>query len=471
MSTTVGGSGTPPKGRRTALIVGIVVVIVVIAAIVVSIPYLNHKSSPPAKVTITVWDTSAAGGESTAFNTSLALFEAAHSNITVQVTYGEAVGSTKYVTAATSGTAPNVYRDSSDNGGSLYSGGLLVNLSKYVSSSTLSGYTSGTISDWTLDGSVYGLPVNTNGISMYYNKELVPNGTAPTTLYQMIQDALAVNQMGSSYLGLPYDIGADSGYRFAAWFPAFGGEIFNSTGYPMLNSSQDKAAMSFVWNWTIRYHIDKPGLSGMSDEQAYFESNHSAFIFDGPWDQSTYLKALGSNLGVAPIPYNNATGDWPQPLWGSIGYLVSNNKASGATPGQIWASVQFAKEMTNYTAQLNLFNQAGDFPSLTAVGSYISAHPGTDPLVSGWVAQESHTQKFPNIPQMAYYWGPFGIGASNLEQNASNHSGITASSIMDQIEAGIISALNTNGVPLAAVSDSTFLAVTSVFQAAVVGRN
>lgn len=472
MSTTVGGSGNPPKKRRTALIVGIVVVIVIIAAVAVVIAYPSHKTTPPAsKVIITVWDTSASGGESTAFNTSLALFEAAHKNVTVDITYGVSVGSTNFVTDATSGTAPNVYRDSSDNGGSLYAGGLLVNLSKYLPSTVFTSYTSGTISDFTLNGAVYGLPVNTNGIAMYYNKALLPNGQPPTNTYQMIQDAINVTNMGSSYLGMPYDIGATSGYRFAAWFPAFGGEIFNSTGYPMLNSSQDIAAMSWVWNWTVKYHVNQPGLSGESDEQAYFESNHSAFMFDGPWDQSTYLKALGSNLGVAAIPINNATGLWPQPLWGSIGYVVSDNKASGASSAQIWASIQFVEEMTNYTAQMNLYTQAGDLPSLTAVGSYVSAHPGTDPLISGWIAQEDHTQKFPNIPQMAYYWTPFGIGASNLEQNASKNSGITPASTMNQIEAQIISDLKTNGVPLAVIEDSnTLLSPHSIFLVAVTGR-
>ena len=467
MSTT--DSGSPPKSRRNVLIVAIVVVVIIAAvAVAVSLP---HKSTPAAKVTITIWDTSASGGESAAFNQSLALFEAAHSNVTVDITYGVSVGSTNFVTDATSGTAPNVYRDSSDNGGSLYSGGLLVNMSQYLPASVFSNYTSGTISDWTLNGAIYGLPVNTNGIAMYYNKALLPNGQPPSTLYQMVQDAINVTNMGSSYLGLPYDIGADSGYRFAAWYPAFGGEIFNSTGYPMLNSTQDIAAMSYVWNWTVKYHIDQPGLSGVSDEQAYFESNHSAFIFDGPWDQSTYLKALGSNLGVAPMPFNNATGFWPQPLWGSIGYLVANNKASGATAAQIWASVQFAEEMTNYTAQLNLYTQAGDLPALKSVGTYISAHPGSDPLVAGWVAQESHTQKFPNIPQMAYYWTPFGQGASNLEQNATGNSAITPASTMNQIEAAIISDLQTNGVPLTTVfASSTAQVFTLILQAGVANR-
>ncbi|MCL4328520.1 MAG: hypothetical protein M1410_02930 [Candidatus Thermoplasmatota archaeon] len=445
MDTTQGGTPVPPRSKLTLVIAIVVVVVVVTSAVAVALYYQGQgqkTSSTPQKVTISVWDSSASGGESTAFNTSVALFEAQYSNITLDITRGVAVGSSTYATDATSHTAPNVYRDSSDNGGALYSAGLVVNLTPYLSSSYTGNFTGGTISDWTLKGAQYGVPVNTNGIALYYNKLLVPN--PPNNTYQMIQDALNVTHKGASYLGLPYAIGATYGYRFATWYPAFGGELFNASGYPELNSSHDISAMSFVWNWTKAYGIDKAGLSSELDEQTYFEGNYSAFMLDGPWDQSTYMKYLGSNLGVTAIPYDNQTGMWPQPLWGSIGYLVSDHASSGASNAQIWASIQFVKAMTNYTAQLNLFNGAGDFPSLKSVGSYISANPGNDPLISGWIAQEQHTQKFPNIPQMAFYWNAFHIGASNLEQNSTT---VTPTDAMNQIESEIISALNTNNVP------------------------
>ncbi|MHB8396750.1 MAG: sugar ABC transporter substrate-binding protein [Thermoplasmataceae archaeon] len=453
MDTTQGGSPTPPKNRLTLIIAIAVVVVVVASGIGLALYYSgsSHKttSTGASKVTITVWDSSASGGESTAFNNSLAAFEAKYTNVTVVVTRGVPVGSSNFATDATSHKAPNVYRDSSDNAGALYSAGLVVNLSNYLGTSFTSNFTTGTINDWTLNGALYGVPVNTNGIALYYNKNLVQK--APTTISQMIQDAKNVTAMGKGYLGLPYAIGATWGYRFAAWYPAFGGELFNSSGYPMLNSSHDISAMNFVWNWSKTYGINTVGLNSMSDEQAYFEAGKSAFMLDGPWDQSTYQKALGNNLSVCAIPYDSQTGKWPMPLWGSIGYMVSNSAASGANASQIWASVQFVKSMTNFLTQVSLFQNAGDFPSLTSVGTYISAHPGVDPLVSGWVAQEQHAQKFPNIPQMAYYWSAFHIGATNLEQNSSS---VTPTDAMNQIEAYIISELKANNVPYESAQSS-----------------
>ncbi|MFG1415557.1 MAG: extracellular solute-binding protein [Thermoplasmataceae archaeon] len=444
-------SKTPPSGKSgsgmTKLVV-VIVAVIVIAAAGIGIYELTKSSKAPSgpktpstNVTITVWGSGSAGGEATAFNTSLAQFEAAYPNVTVQDSPAINVASTTFLTAAHAGTAPDVYRDTSDNGGAAYVAGAVLNLSKYLNKTYIDSFTSGTIADWTYNGALYGIPVNTNGIGLYYNKALV--STPPTNTYQMIQDAKNVTSKGGSFLGMPYTIGADSGYRFAAWIPAFGGVLFNSSFYPELNSPQDIAAMSFVWNWTALYHIDKTGLT-FSDEQSLFEGGNSAFMLDGPWDQSTYAKALGSNLGVTAIPFDNATGLWPTPIWGSVGYLVSTPQASGITAAQTWASVKFVEFMTNNASQVNLFDLAGDFPALKSAGSYITNHTNNDPLIGGWLAQEQHTQIQPNYPQMAYYWPNFGVGASNLYANSTT---VTVTDAMNQIETGIINDLKTNDLP------------------------
>ncbi len=451
MENQSGEKGNSPKKMSKVWAIVIVVIIVVAAAaiaIIVSMPSKPSTTSTtpvaPSKVTITVWGAGSAGGEEEAFNESLAAFEKAYPNITVEDNPAINVASTQFVTAAHSGTAPNVYRDTSDNGAVLFVAGLILNLSKYLNQSYINQFTPTTIQDWTYNGSLYGIPVNTNGIALYYNKALLPNGTPPSNLYQMIQDAERVTAMGNGYLGFPYAIGADYGYRWAAWPPAFGGYIFNySTGYPLLNSTPCIQAMEFVWNWTTVYHINVAGLTSITDEQAYFEAGKSAFMLDGPWDQSVYLKALGSNLGVTAIPFNNATGLWPEPLWGSVGYVISTPQASGANASQIWASIKFVEFMTNYNAQLELYQLAGDLPSLKSVASYITNNTGGNPLIAGWIDQMQHSQKFPNIIQMNYYWNAFHTGATNLEQNSSK---VTVPEVMNQIESLIIQSLKANNI-------------------------
>ncbi|MEM0195785.1 MAG: extracellular solute-binding protein [Thermoplasmatales archaeon] len=455
--------------KRSTLIVAIVIVVVIVAGIGTYFAAFYHPTSSQ-KITLTVWGSGSAGGESAVFNSTLAEFESLYPNITISDSPAINVASQTFITAAKSGTAPDVYRDTSDNGGVLYASGLIMNLTPYLNSSYINSFTPGTRADWTLNGALYGIPVNTNGIGLYYNKALLPKNSTgapipPSNIYQMIQDARNVSAMGSSYLGLPYAVGADYGYRYAAFVPMFNGTLFvqvNSTVWlPVMNSTQNIQTMSFLFNLTKGPNApDSTSLStssGIAPEQAYFETNHAAFILDGPWDQSTYLKYLGSNLGVEAIPYDNATHEWPRPIWGSVGWVISTPAASGITPSQRWAALKFVEFMTNENAQIQYFKQAGDFPSLISAANAIESNASlraSDPLIDGWLQQELHTQIQPNFVQMNYYWSNFHIGASNLWANSTKLGPHPVVTVMNQIQQGILNSLQAAGYPTsAAVND------------------
>lgn len=445
------GPSSLTKGSKMAQIVVIVVAVIIVAVSAVGIFELTKSSTttttpvstkPSSSVTITVWGSGSAGGEAEGFNQSLTAFEAAYPNVTVIDSPAVGVASTTYLTAAHAGTAPDVYRDTCENGAEALVAGVATNLTPYLNSSYINSFTTGTIKDWTYHGAIFGIPINTNGVALYYNKKLVP--TPPANTYQMIQDAINVSKMGSPYIGLPYDLGADAGYRFAAWLPAFGGQIYNATNYPEMNSSADISALSFVWNWTVRYGIDKVGLTG-AEECDLFEAGDSAFFIDGPWAQSSILKAFGTNdneVGVAPLPFDNCTGKWPAPIWGSIGYVISTPQASGMTPAQFWASLKFVEFITDNQSQVNMFKLSGDLPSLKSAGSYITNHTFNDTLIGGWIAQEAHTQTSGNNPLLEYYYSNFGTGVSDLEENSST---VTVADAATIIEKAMISDLIENG--------------------------
>ena len=401
-----------------------------------SVPATSSNS-----VTITVWGSGSPGGEQHVFNSTLAYFEAQYPNITVQDSPAINVASTNFASAAHAGNAPDVYRDTSDNAGALYASGSVLNLSSYLNQSFVNSFTTGTIKDWTLNGALYGVPVNTNGVGLYYNMKLVK--TPPKTVYQMLQDAANVTKnttstTNTSVWGMPYGLGTNYGYRAAAWFPAFGGQIFNSQEVPVLNSSQDTSAVSFLYNLTYVKNVSPKGLTSMAQEQQLFETNRSAFIIDGPWDQSLYTSYLGSNLNVTALPYDNATGHYPAPIWGSIGYFITSPQASGITSSQIWASLKFIQFETNLTAQKNLFKKAGDFPSLKAAGAFAANQTASDPLAAGWIAQEAHTQIQPNFPQMNFYWSNFHTYVGNLYDNGTHN----VSSVMQAFQNAVVSQIN-----------------------------
>lgn len=444
--------------NKTGLIAIIVVVVLIVGGLGI---YFGLYYHPTSKLKLTVWGSGSAGGESNTFNATLAQFEKMYPNVTISDSPAINVASTTFLTAAKSGTAPDVYRDTSDNAGVLYASGLVMNLTPMLNSTYINGFTSGTIADWTLNGALYGIPVNTNGIGLYMNLALLPksaNGTPipPGNIYQMIQDAKNVSDKGSAYLGLPYAVSADSGYRYPAFLAMYNGTLFkqvNSTTYlPTMNSSANLKTMNFLWNLT-KSGVDSTSLStssGVAPEQAYFETGHAAFMLDGPWDQSTYMAKLGKNLSVEAIPYNNATHAWPRPIWGSVGWVISTPAASGITSAQQWIALKFVEFMTNENAQLQYFTKAGDFPSLKSVATDIETNSSlrvSDPLIDGWLQQEQHTQIQPNFEQMNYYWSNFHTAISNLWANSSKLGPDPVQYAMNQVQSGIISSLKAAGLP------------------------
>jgi len=445
-------NGSYLRSRLKALSVLVVVGIFVLTAFMtvydhpalIKTDSLIPSTSSGNNVTITVWGSGSPGGEAEIFNSTLHYFEQEYPNVTVDDSPAVGIASTTYTSAAHAGKAPDIYRDSSDNAGVLYAEGAVLALNKYLNNTYIKSFSPGTITAWSSNGTLYGIPVNTNGVGLYYNTKYIK--TPPTTVYQMIQDALNVtnnktlNPPGSptNVWGLAYGLGTDAGYRSAAWFPAFGGTIFNSTQMPVLNSTADINAISFLYNLTYKYKVSPTGLTSMTEQYNLFEDNKSAFMIDGPWDQSTYMKYLGSNLNVTVLPFDNATGLWPTPIWGSVGYFISSPQASGITSSQIWASLKFIETLTNESAQIQLFDKAGDFPSSIAAGNYITLHNNNDPLISGWLDQENHTMPQPGFVNMNYYWPNFKTYVGNLYDNGTNN----VTQVMNAFQKAVLSEIS-----------------------------
>ena len=156
----------------------------------ISVVTNSVPASSSNTVTITVWGSGSPGGEQEVFNQTLAYFESVYPNVTVEDSPAVGIASTTYVSAAHAGKAPDVYRDTSDNAGALYASGTVLNLTPYLNSSYINSFTKGTIAAWSSNGALYGIPVNTNGVGLYYNMKYIK--TPPKTVYQMIQDAINV---------------------------------------------------------------------------------------------------------------------------------------------------------------------------------------------------------------------------------------------------------------------------------------
>ncbi|MEM0142783.1 MAG: extracellular solute-binding protein, partial [Candidatus Parvarchaeum sp.] len=359
--------------------------------------------------------------------------------------------------------APNVYYDSSNDEGLLYAGGFIVNLKNYIANSSyFNQFTSGTVSAMSSGNAMFGLPVNENSILMFYNKKFFPNGIANNT-NALIAQLEAINKTG--VWGIAYGMGADYGYRFAAWLPGFGTYIFaNKTSGPVtLNNSAMVNALEFWYNLTYVDHLNAPlgsgsgvvGATGL--EGTLFEDGNAAVIFDGPWDLSAYLKTLKSELGTAPLPEVSSTGLYFAPLIGSEAIAVASPQASGATAAQMNASVIFAQFLASPKMEELMYNGTGDLPSdSAALNSLIAkADAGTldpafaaaenltaaefSPVEAGILEQENgHTSPTPSTTLMDYWYSGVADAHTELGLYYTNRT-ITAQDVASCLQAFITS--------------------------------
>ncbi|BDC18681.1 extracellular solute-binding protein [Acidianus sp. HS-5] len=406
-------------------------------------------SAPSKSVTITVWN-SYSTSENEAFNKTLIAFEREFPWIHVDVTYGVGVGCSNFETAAKAHDAPIVYRDTSNSGGALFCAGLLLNLSDYLPPQVFSLYLNCSISDWSIGKAVYGLPDDINYILMFYNKQYIPY--APNTTCEMVKIAEQVNTTDHVW-GIAYGASDEYGYRFAAWFAGYGGHIFttqNGQVVPALNSTAMADALNFWYNLTYDLHVNylAPSTGAGGAEGELFEAGKAAIIFDGPWDLGAYLQALGSNLGAAPLPVISQTGMRAEPFLGATGWMISNPSVSGACSLQIKAALIFILFVTNCQSTYRLWNVAHDIPANKVAYNEAMAELKAGKLspsylnqiMEGVLEQAQYTQKFPNIPQMAYYWDSFHIGASEFFAQQIN-----AQTATQTMESNFISCLKKNG--------------------------
>jgi arabinogalactan oligomer/maltooligosaccharide transport system substrate-binding protein len=217
---------------------------------------------------------------------------------------------------------------------------------------------------------------------------------------------------------------------------------------PELNSSAMAEALEFWYNLTYKLHINAPDVTP-SIEQQLFTHNEAAIIFDGPWDLGIYVPALGANLGAAPLPVVSQTGLRASPFVGSTGWVISSPQASGATPQQIQAALLFIQFMTSYQPEMNLWTYAHDISANIKAYNAVLAELNNDNLtptylngiMEGVLEQAQYGQKFPNIPQMNYYWDAFHDYSTEYYANE-----ITATVAAQKMENYMISQMQQAGI-------------------------
>ena len=285
---------------------------------------------------IVVWGHQGQDSEVAAIQNAVKGFNASQKKVkaTLKLISGDTYTST--VTNTPTNKLPDVLEIDGPTLASYVYNGKLTPLSDYVSKSTVSNATSGSIAEGTDNGKLYGLAQYSSAMGLYGNKKLlkaagVPLPTSPSTAWTpeqfsaALKKLAAANSSGKALDLTEASLNAEWGtYGFSPMVQSAGGNLVQgdkATG--VLNSAASVKALEDIASW-------KPYVDANTDGNA-FQNGRVALSLSGHWNYPAYSKAVGSNLVALPLPnFGNGekvgAGSW---TWG-MSSATKNGKAAGA---------------------------------------------------------------------------------------------------------------------------------------------
>ncbi len=183
-----------------------------------------------------------------------------------------------------------------------------------------------------IGGQTFGIPLQVgNHLLLYYNKKMVRE--APKTFAELVTIARALaaqNAQDDQFVPFAY-------YQFDPFwvFPiahAFGAAEFDPDGKtPLLNTEGWVKAYQFLYDLKFKEKIE-PDRCDYDCADAGFKAGHIAMILNvdqALYGDDGYIKVLGNDLGVTPLPAVGAdpTHDLPVPFISGLYLLLSQTVA------------------------------------------------------------------------------------------------------------------------------------------------
>lgn len=328
------------------------------------------SAAKPKTVTLQFWSTynTADKEASTIAKVIIPAFEKANPGIKVDsVIYPYSALLNKFITTSAAGNPPDVMRSDIGWVAQLARQGLIQNVSKLKSFTTIKkDILPGPLATTKVKGQFYAFPDDTNTQALFWNKaDFAAAGISgpPTTINQLVADAQTLTVPSKQQYGLGVD-GTDI-WNMAPYIWSMGGSFTNGS-YTRASGSMDSAAtqtaVTTLVNMLKAGYIGSDfqgGASAVSGEQGFPKGQYAMYI-DGPWAVPTY-----SALSPAPT-YGIAT--FPSGQAGSISTVGGEDTVVAKQGHHVAAAEKFAAFLASPFAQLAMAKQ-GDMSAMKSVAA------------------------------------------------------------------------------------------------------
>jgi maltose-binding protein MalE len=364
-----------------------------------------RPDGPPESgpVVVRIWHQKDAG-ERDFFNDLVARFNASQDSILIEPLYKETEElRNHYVFAAIGNRGPDLIYGPADNVGTFGVTETIRPLDDLLPASFFAAFDADGVLRW--DGRPVAVADQVgNHLTLVYNRALMP--TPPRTFAELLEQGAALTRDGNGD-GRPDRYALTWNYTepffFIPFLTAFGGWVMDAEGNPTLDNPETIAAIQYVLDLRDRYHLI-PRENDYETVKMLFRENEAAAVIDGPWSWSGYGDA-GVDYALAPLPFNEATGQWAQPMMAAKAYALNPAVPDWRLPSTL-AVLRF---LTGAEVQAAMARELATIPVRTAVRN--SDVMTSNPRLQESLAQIEHARPMPVEPQMRQIWdamrGPY----------------------------------------------------------------
>ena len=214
--------------------------------------------------------------------------------------------------------APDMYFFAHDKIGVYAEMGILAPITDIIPKEELSDYMDNCIDAATYKDEIYQLPIYYETLLYMYNRKYMHDDEVPATteeLYAYMQE-----NTGGGHYGFVEQ--HSTPYYAAGWINGFGGSLLDADGNPTLDSTEVKDALAYHKKFVELM----PGETEYATVNTLFNEGMAHSTIGGPWLIPT-VRQSGMDVGVAPMPVIDETGNPIAPYMGVQGVHVLKNAA------------------------------------------------------------------------------------------------------------------------------------------------
>lgn len=305
--------------------------------------------------------------------------------------------------------APDLFIFAHDKIGVFAEMGILAPITDLMEEDALGDYLPMTLSAATYKDTLYQLPLYFETLLFMYNRRYMQDEEVPTTTEELY--TYMENNTGRGRYGFVEQ--HSTAYYSAAWIHGFGGSIIDDNGTPFPDGQAVKDALSYH----SKFVALMPGETEYNTVNTLFLEGKADATIGGPWMVPS-ARSAGIDLGIAPMPTVDATGEPLAPYSGVQGIHVLKFAAEQKTE----AVKQLLSALTAPEVGIDLALASGCAPANSLC--YEDERVATDELVQSMRTTAEIAVPMPNIPEMDVMWTVVGnlLTDVNLSQKPIDES-------------------------------------------------